>query len=74
MLRSIKRRKKILPAGTTLQANDSLPINDNSWHFVRLRFLDSVKDQISAIIADFRSSEILAVIDIVSITIPKNVI
>ena len=35
-LRSIRRRRNILPAGTTLQANDSFPTKESSWCFVHL--------------------------------------
>ena len=73
MLRSIKQRKKIRPAGTTLHANDSLPTSDSSWCFVLLGFLGSVKDWSSIKIANLRSSEMLAVIAM-SITMPKKVI
>lgn len=74
MLRSIERHKKILPAGTTLRVNDNLPMSDSSWCLVRLNFLDSMKDCSSAKMVDLHSSEILSVIDLVFMTMPRKVI
>ena len=62
------------PAGTTLHANDSLPISERSSRFERLRFTEERKDCSSAKMEDLRSEEMLAVIDSVLITMPKNVI
>ena len=74
MLRSIKCHKKILQARTTLQANDNVPMSDSSWHLVCLDFSDSMKDCSSAKMVDLCSSEILAVIDLEFMTIPRKVI
>ena len=41
---SISRRKKIRPAGTTLQAKDSLSIMDSNSHLVR--FFDVLNELI----------------------------
>jgi len=38
MLRSIKRHKKMRPAGTTLHANDKFPMSERSWCLIRLRW------------------------------------
>ena len=62
---------KLLSAGTTLQANDSLPISDENCCLVHLRHsvIDCSADNNSC----FRSLEMLTVIVIVFITIPRNV-
>ena len=69
--KSIILHRKILPAGTTLQANDSLPISDKSCCLIHLRrsIIDCSADNNSC----FHSLEMLAVIVIVFITIPRNV-
>ena len=59
------------PAGTTLQANDSLPMRESNSRLTH--FLRCINDYTSRI-KDLRSSEMLAVMVLVSITIPKNVI
>ena len=70
----MSRHKKLRSAGTTLHANDSLPISERSSHFKRLRFTEERKDHSSAKMEDFHSEEMLAVIDFVLIKMPKNVI
>ena len=60
------------PAGTTLQANDSLPMRESNSLFIH--FLRCINDSTSSRIKDLRSSEMLDVMVLVSITIPKNVI
>ena len=74
MLRSMSQRKKMRPTGTTLHANDSLPISERSSHFECLCFTKEQKDCRSAKMQDLCSEEMLAVIDSVLITMPKNVI
>ena len=72
ILKSIRRCKKMQPAGTTLQANESLPTRESNWCFVH--FFQVLNDCSSSNINDLHSSDMLAVIFSVSITIPKNVI
>ena len=57
------------PAGTTLQAKDSLPMRESNYLFTHI--LRCIND---SRIKDLRFSEMLAVMVLVSITIPKNVI
>jgi len=73
-LRSIKRHRKVRPAGTTLHMNDSLPIGESTWRLVRLHFFDALNDWSSAKIDDLQSADILAVVEVVSMSMPKNVI
>ena len=68
---SISRRKKIQPAGTTLQAKDSLPIMDSNSRLVH--FFDVLNELIAISNDDFRLEEILASMVIVSRTIPRKV-
>ena len=70
----MSQRKKMRPTGTTLHANDSLPISERSSHFECLCFTEEQKHCRSAKMEDLRSEEMLAVIDSVLITMPKNVI
>jgi len=66
MLRSIKRQRKIRPAGTTLHTNDNLPMSESTWRLVCLRFSDALNECSSSKMDNFLSSEIMAVIVIVS--------
>jgi len=73
MLRSIKQRKNMCPAGTTLHVKDNFPIRDRIWHFVFWHFFKDRKICSSSMITAFLLSSILTVIVAVSITMPKNV-
>ena len=59
------------PAGTTLQAKDSLPIMDSNSRLVH--FFDVLNELIAVSSDDFRSEEILASMVIVSRTMPRKV-
>ena len=61
----------IQPAGITLHANDNLPIRENNQRLVHLEYWRSdCNDEIRSCL---RSSEMLAVISEVLISIPRNV-
>ena len=68
---SISLLKKILPAGTILQAKESLPIRDRSCLFVH--FLKAWNERMAVSKDVLHSTEMLATVDTVSRTIPKNV-
>jgi len=75
-LLSISLHKKVLPAGMTLHANDSLPTVDRTSHFVH--FLCLLRDFCSRACRELSKSclcwlEIITVIATISITIPRNV-
>ena len=75
-LLSMSLRKKILPAGISLHTNDNLPMTDSNSHFVHFPFLLSDlhnRDCSEWIISCFCSSEMLTVIVVVLIVIPRNV-
>jgi len=74
MLRSIKRQRKILLAGTTLHMNDNLPISESTWCLVRLCFSDAVNECSSSKMDNFLSTEIMAVTVIATISMLKNII
>ena len=72
----MSRRKKILPAGISLHANDSLLMMDSNSHFVH--FSSSHSDLCSRDCSEWirsclHSSEMLTVIVVVPIMIPRNV-
>ena len=59
------------PAGTTLQAKDSLPIMDSNSRLVH--FSDVLNELIAVSDDDFRSEEILGSMVIVSRTMPQKI-
>ena len=72
VLRSINLCKNMRPSGTTLHANDNFPMRESNWRLVH--WSSCMVVIISWDSADLRSSDILAVMAIVSITMPRNVI
>ena len=70
-MRSINQCRKMQPAGTTLQTNDSLPIMDNNSRLVH--FFNVQKEWIAVNNDDLHLDEILAFMATVSSTIPRKV-
>ena len=71
MLRSIRRRRKILPGGITLQANASLPISKSWRRFVQVRL--PRRSSMAFRSSVFRSTVMEACIEVVLRRIPRNV-
>ena len=68
----MKRRRMMWPAGTTLHANDSLPMRESSSRFVH--FLRCTNDCNSSNINDLRSLRYTGCHGICVETIPKKMI
>ena len=71
VLRSMSRRRKILPGGTTLQANASLPMSESRRRFVHVRF--PRRSKMALRISVFRSAVMEACMEVVSRRMPRNV-